>query len=137
MNRLARLAPALALTGAAAWILDVAVITALDRSFGAIDTALFLGGLVVLVVAVAGAAVRIGRARIAVTVLAFAGLLVAASVVSAIGDGLAHALYDGRNKGLDGEMGNLAIAVVAAAVALWARSSRPAGDRVGALAPEA
>lgn len=113
------------LVGGVAWVVDVAVIVAIDGPFDPLDSVLFFGGLVAVAVACVLAAVRVARARGRLLgAAAFAGLAALAWLVSTAGDALAHVLYSGTNVGLRQEGGVFAIGVVALAAGAWLRERR-------------
>jgi hypothetical protein len=135
VNRLSRLrstAAIAALLGGALWLIDVAVIIAIDDSFDPLDTLLFVGGLLAigvaagLVAALAGARYD-GARRVLAAVATFVGLVVVLTLVSAAGDALSHAVYSGGNRGLHGEIGILAIALAALAGGAWLAPRRARG----------
>lgn len=140
---LPRTAALAALLGGLSWVVDVAVITIIDDSFGVLDDALFLIGLAALVLAcglaaaVAARDARGGR-RVAMAAGTFIGLVVVLTLVSLAADALAHALYSGANRGLRKEGGVFAIGLVAAiAGAVLGRGAAPATGRAprGAATP--
>jgi hypothetical protein len=98
-------APAIAaLVGGAAWVIDVAVIIAINNSFDPLDSILFLGGLCSIVVAGILAVTlvarrRHGRSRIAAAAASSAVLAVVILVTSLAGEALAHAFIPASNRG--------------------------------------
>lgn len=120
-----RLPRSLAVVGGAAWVLDTTLITALDRSFGAPDNALFLVGLFGLALAAvtAGAALTAGRPIWQRVLAALGAFIVAAAIATGLDAGvreLARALTDSANKGVNGELGLMAVGLVAVALGLRA-----------------
>jgi hypothetical protein len=82
---------------------DTVVITVLDRSFDPIDSVLFLGGLVVMLVGLVATAVALTagrRPRWGRALGALVLLVAVLGVVSDLGDRLARAVYTGSNLGL-------------------------------------
>jgi uncharacterized membrane protein HdeD (DUF308 family) len=93
-----------ALVGGAAWLIDVAVIIAINNSFDPLDSILFLGGLCSL--ALAGiltitlvARRRHGRSRAAAAAASTAVLAAIIWLTSLLGDALAHSLIPTTNRG--------------------------------------
>jgi hypothetical protein len=111
-----------AATGGAAWIVDVAVITAIDNSFDPLDSILFLGGLACLIatgVLVGMLASRrlTGTRRALLTSGTAVGLVIGLVLVSMLADAASHALYHGSNRGLHTECGIFAIGLGALVLA--------------------
>lgn len=94
-----------ALAGGAAWLIDVAVIIAINNSFDPLDSILFLGGLCSLALAsiltiTLVARRRHGRSRAAAAAAASTAVLAAIIwLTSLLGDALAHSLIPTTNRG--------------------------------------
>jgi hypothetical protein len=132
-DRTRTLAVILAATAGAAWIVDVAVITAIDNSFDPLDSILFIGGLACLIVT-GGLVGTIASRRFTGVRKALAtggtavALVVGLVLVSMIADAASHALYHGGNRGLHKECGIFAIGLGALVIAvLLYRAPAPAG----------
>jgi hypothetical protein len=137
-DRIRTSAVILAATAGVAWIVDVAVITAINDSFDPLDSILFLGGLGCLL-ATAGlvgvlASRRFGGLRrVLVAVGVALGLVVGLMLISLAADATSHALYHGGNRGLHKECGVFGIGLVAlliSALLCWPPSVVRRGSRL-------
>jgi hypothetical protein len=121
-----------ALAAGAAWIVDVAVITAIDNSFDPLDSILFLGGLVCLVatgVLVGTLASRrfTGARRVLIAAGVALSLMAGLVLVSVVVDAASHELYHGSNRGLHNECGIFAIGLGALTIAALLRGGSAIG----------
>ena len=117
MHNSPRIAALLAIAGGSAWIVDVAIIAVLDRSFGVADDALFFAGLLAIVAAsgVAGVALagdRRGPVKVAWIAGAIVAVVIATTALSSAVDAAFGAAYSGGNQALEEEMGVAAISVL-------------------------
>jgi hypothetical protein len=127
-------AAAALLAGGLAWIVDVAIITAGDGSFGLPDSILFVSGLAALVAGTLLTAAAVTRGRTgARRAGAFAGGLVAIVVgltlISMAADAISHAAYHGSNHGLHNECGVFATGVCGVVLGLLVH-------RIGSRVPQ-
>ncbi len=123
-SRSTRITGVASLVSGAAFLVDTVTITIINRSFGGLDDALFLGGLLALAVALVGLSVCwsrrfTGARRVGVAALVFVGAFVVVGGLAQAMDAFGRHTFSTANVGLHGEWSFFTVGVVMLALGLW------------------
>jgi hypothetical protein len=126
------------LVGGCALLVDTITITVINRSFGALDDALFFLGLAGLLVCTTALAVALsarahGPARVGLGLLVLVATLAVVFGLATVMDTIGHHVFSSANIGLHGEWSFFTVGVCLMAIAGWA--GRRARETAPALAP--